>query len=130
MRMTEEQFEAAKNRLSRPVTPAKRSKYGNRRFRNAEGWWDSEREYKRWKDLELLQAAGKIQDLRRQVVYDLLPPCVLAGLRHRPIRFVADFVYFEDGLRVVEDSKGYRNRVYQLKRRLMWQLLGIEVIET
>ncbi len=129
MRMTEEQFEAVKNRFH-PPEPKSENKYGNRRFTNDEGRWDSKREYARWCDLKLLQAAGKISELRRQVVYELLPQCVLAGRRHRPIRFVADFVYVEDQALKVEDSKGFRNRLYQLKRRLMWQLLGIEVVET
>lgn len=106
------------------------SKYGNRRFRNSEGFWDSQREYKRWGELRLLERAGKIHDLRRQVAYDLLPQCVLDGRRHRPVRYVADFVYVEDGKTKVEDSKGFKHRLYMLKRRLMWQLLGIEVVET
>ena len=106
------------------------SKYGNRRVLTPEGWFDSKRELTRWGDLKLLQAAGKIADLKRQVVYELLPACTLGGQRHRPIRYVADFVYFENGERRVEDAKGYRNRVYALKRRLMWQVLNIEVIET
>jgi uncharacterized protein DUF1064 len=130
MRMTPEQFEAARNRLRPQMPPHTESKYGNRRFVNEEGRWDSKREYARWCDLKLLQSSGKISELRRQVVYDLLPQCTLGGRRHRPIRFVADFVYIEDGEKKVEDSKGFKNRLYMLKRRLMWQLLGIEVIET
>lgn len=106
------------------------SKFGNRRTLTEEGWFDSKRELSRWGELRLLERAGKIRDLRRQVAFDLLPGCVLGGKRLRPIRYIADFVYTVEGKTKVEDSKGFRHRLYQLKRRMMWQLLGVEVVET
>lgn len=114
-----------------PAT-ASRSKYRNRRFRDIDGlWWDSAKEYQRWQDLRLLETAGKIERLERQVRFDLLPPKPQKnGKMRRAVRYVADFVYYEDGQRVVEDAKGFRNKLYELKKRLMWQLLGIEVFET
>lgn len=101
-------------------------KYGNRKVQTEEGWFDSQREYKRWGELKLLQSAGKISNLRRQVPYELIPK---RG-RLRAIKFVADFVYTENGKEVVEDSKGYRNRLYMLKWRLMEWVHGIEILET
>ena len=102
------------------------SKYNNRRVNSPDGWFDSEREYRRWGELKLLEKAGKIKDLKRQVPYELIPK----DGRLRAIKFIADFVYVEKGKEVVEDSNGYRNRLYMLKWRLMLDRHGIAVLET
>lgn len=102
------------------------SKYHNRRVLTEDGWFDSQRELRRWGELKLLERAGKISDLKRQVAYELIPK---RG-KLRAISFIADFVYTENGHTVVEDSKGYRNRLYMLKWRLMEWVHGIEIIET
>lgn len=101
-------------------------KYGNRRIHTTDGWFDSLRELNRWQDLKLLERAGQITNLRRQVPYELIPK--MHG--QRATFFVADFVYEEKGREVVEDSKGYRNRLYQLKRKLMLFRHNIAVMET
>lgn len=101
-------------------------KYGNRKVHTPDGWFDSQRELKRWGELKLLERAGAITNLRRQVPYELIPK--IAG--QRATYFVADFVYEEKGKTVVEDSKGYRNRLYMLKRKLMLFRHDIEVVET
>lgn len=103
------------------------TKYGNRVVETEEGRFDSKREYQRWVELKLLQQAGEIKNLRRQVPYELIP----RRGRMRPIVFIADFVYdTKEGKQVVEDSKGYRNRLYMLKWRLMEWRHNIEVLET
>lgn len=140
LRLTEEQLKQIESRHKPTVTHIlqdefperqKASKYHNKRFQDENGdWWDSKKEYLRWKDLSLLEAAGRITDLRKKVPFDLLPAAMKDGKRKRPMRYIADFVYLEDGIRVVEDAKGYRNELYKLKKRLMWQLLGIEIFET
>ena len=43
--------------------------------------------------------------------------------------FIADAVFFENGKRVVVDSKGVQTPVYRLKKKLMRALLNIEVQE-
>ena len=102
------------------------NKYGNRRIRTEDGWFDSQRELKRWQELKLLEKAGEITDLKRQVPFELIPKMG----RQRPTFFVADFVYAKDGFKVVEDSKGYRNKLYMLKRKLMLYRHQIQVLET
>ena len=91
--------------------------------------FDSKKEYYRWCDLRLLQRAGKISDLQRQVKYELIPK----QDGERACTYVADFVYTQDGKTVVEDCKGYkRGAAYQLfsiKRKLML-LRGIKIKET
>lgn len=103
------------------------TKYNNRRVLTDDGWFDSQAELRRWQELKLLEKAGKISDLKRQVRYDLIPK-MRRG--QRPIYYVADFVYQEDGKERVEDRKGFRNRVYMLKWRLMEWVHGIEVVES
>lgn len=90
------------------------------------GWFDSQREHRRWGELKLLERAGRIINLRRQVKYELVPKIGSV----RATFFVADFVYEENGKTVVEDSKGYRNRLYMLKAKLLRWRHGIEVHET
>jgi hypothetical protein len=117
---------------SRPIKKAmeRKAKYRNHRFRNSEGWWHSDKEYARWGDLKLLQAAGQIHSLRRQVRYEIVPSVRLAGRKRPPVRYLADFVYVEMGKEIVEDSKGFRNPVYMLKRHLMKAVHGIDIKET
>lgn len=102
------------------------SKYNNRRVNTPDGWFDSQRELTRWGELKLLERAGKIKDLKRQVRFELIPKIG----RMRAIVYIADFTYEEDGKSVVEDSKGYRSKVYMLKWRLMQWRHNIEVLET
>lgn len=89
----------------------------------------SKLEARRGQELWLLERAGEIQDLRRQVRYELLPK--QAG--ERACTYIADFVYQEDGRTVVEDVKGQRwgaaYNLFVIKRKLMLHVHGIRVIE-
>lgn len=102
------------------------NKYHAKRVNTEDGWFDSQRELKRWQELKLLEHAGKISKLRRQVSYELIPR--IGGMR--PIVYRADFVYIENGKEVVEDSKGFRDRVYRLKCRLMLWRHNVAILET
>lgn len=89
-----------------------------------EGRFDSKMEYRRYLDLTMMQRAGAISDLRRQVKYPLILEGVLV------CTYIADFVYTQDGQEVVEDSKGYRTPEFRQKKRLMKEVLGIDILET
>lgn len=91
----------------------------------------SKREARRHQALLLLQRAGKIADLQREVPFELAPKVKIEGEpRARPaLRYVADFVYFEAGQLVVEDAKGMPTPVYRLKKHLMQTVHGISVRE-
>lgn len=102
------------------------TKYHNRRVLTEDGWFDSQRELRRWQELKLLEKAGEITELDRQVRFELIPK----DGRARAICYIADFVYLRAGERVVEDSKGFRHKLYLLKKRLMKWRHGIEVFET
>ena len=96
--------------------------------------FDSAKEAKRFKELRLLEQAGEIQGLLRQVTYELIPlQRKPSGKSERAVKYVADFVYLCNGQRVVEDVKGFRKStayaVFAIKRKLMLQKYGIEVRE-
>lgn len=112
-----------------------RNKYHARKIvRNGETF-DSEREYRRYVELTLLQKAGKIQGLQRQVPFELIPAQYeeVKGKKpkciERAVKYVADFIYLERGQVVVEDVKGYRTKEYVLKRKMMLYFHGIRIRE-
>ena len=94
--------------------------------------FDSRRELNRWLELRLLERAGEIRELQRQVAYELVPAQRdWHGQHVRAVRYVADFVYrTATGVLIVEDAKGIRTPEYRLKAMLMLWRHGITVIES
>ena len=93
--------------------------------------FDSKREANRWFELRMLERAGKIEKLKRQVKYLLIPSQYRDGkCIEREASYIADFVYVKDGHLVVEDCKGFRTPEYKIKRKLMLQLYDIRLVET
>ena len=93
--------------------------------------FDSKREANRWAELRILERAGKIQKLKRQVKYLLIPSQYRDGkCIEREASYIADFVYIKDGRLVVEDCKGFRTPEYKLKRKLMLERYDIRLVET
>ena len=118
-----------------------RSKYGSRKITRDGITFDSLKEYRRFCELSLLEKAGAITDLKRQVEFVLIPaqrePNTI-GKRGGIIRgktieqkcsYVADFVYQENGKTVIEDTKGFRTKDYILKRKMMLYFHGIRIRE-
>lgn len=91
--------------------------------------FDSAIEARRYQELKLLVAAGEITDLQLQPAYQLQPGYRnAAGRKQRPINYVADFAYMENGRLIVEDVKGVETAVFRLKRRMFEYLYqGIEL---
>ena len=85
--------------------------------------YHSKREKRRAIELELLVKAGKITDLKYQVPYILLPSFTFNGKKYREIKYIADFVYFQDGKIIIEDCKGYKTETYKLKKKLLLNML-------
>lgn len=105
------------------------SKYGNIKTITSDGIkHDSQKEANRWCELKLLERAGKISGLQRQVKFELIPK----QDGERAIYYIADFVYHnaEDGKMVVEDVKGFRTKEYKLKKRMLLYFKGIKIKET
>lgn len=106
-------------------------KYKNTKVTAFDGMvFDSKREYLRYCDLRMLERAGVISELSRQVYFVLAPSVVIAGRKKPELRYIADFTYLEDGRRVVEDAKGALTDVYKIKRHLMKSIHGIDILET
>lgn len=109
--------------------------------------FDSKHEANRYCELKLLQRAGKISDLKLQVPYELIPPqyetetvIMKSGkekekqvLIERGVKYLADFEYYKDGKKVVEDAKGYKGGAtygeFVLKRKMMLYFHGVKVVE-
>jgi Protein of unknown function (DUF1064) len=96
------------------------------------GMFDSRKESRRAQQLMLLEHAGEIQRLARQVRFELIPACG----SELPAFYTADFTYYE--LRegslhyVVEDCKSEPTRklaAYVLRRKLMNWRHGIRIRE-
>ena len=118
------------------------NKYHNRKVKTSDGLvHDSKREAMRWNELLLLERAGLIKDLKRQVKFVLIPAQYEQGtigkrggikqgkLLERELSYIADFVYTENGEMVVEDTKGFKTKEYILKRKLMLYIHKIQVRE-
>ena len=110
-----------------------KSKYGNRKVIYDGMVFDSRKEQIRYAELCLMERAGYIKCLRRQVKYVLIPSQKRGKkVIERECSYYADFVYTDTrtGDTVVEDCKGYRTEVYRIKKKLMLERYGIEVTET
>lgn len=106
------------------------SKYHSRKITKDGITYDSVKEYRRFCELSLLERAGAIADLKRQVKFELIPSQRVDGkVVERPCNYVADFVYQEGGKMVVEDTKGFKTKDYIIKRKLMLQVHGIRIRE-
>ena len=103
--------------------------------------FDSKKEAKRYRELMLLERAGKIKNLQMQVKYELIPSQrdISGRVIERAVIYIADFVYTDISTPVhkliVEDIKGYRNTkggayaLYTIKRKLMMYIHGIRITE-
>lgn len=102
----------------------KRNKFGAVRTEVDGIKFHSKKEASRYLELKLLQADGAISELRLQVSYRIVVNNALI------CRYIADFVYVQDGQEIVEDVKGKITDVYRLKKKLMKACHGIDIYET
>lgn len=105
-------------------------KYGNRKIIRDGIEFDSIKECQRYCELKLMQRAGLISNLQTQVSFELIPAQRIDGkVVERAVNYIADFVYKQDGQKVVEDTKGFRTKDYILKRKLMLWVHNIRIRE-
>lgn len=93
--------------------------------------FDSKKEANRYQELLLLEKAGVIKNLSRQVKFLLIPSQrdENGKVIERECSYKADFTYEEGIKTVVEDVKGYRTKEYIIKRKLMLYQYGIRIRE-
>ncbi len=84
----------------------------------------SKKESRRYEILRDMLRDGLISDLRLQKSYQI----TING--KKICRYIADFVYIQDGAEIVEDVKGRLTDVYKLKKKLMNACLNIDIYET
>ena len=107
------------------------NKYHNKKVIYEGIVFDSKKEAKRYGELLLLNRAGVIHNLQRQVEFVLIPSQYCDGkCVERKCSYIADFVYLdENNALVVEDTKGFRTPDYIIKRKLMLFVHGIRICE-
>ena len=102
--------------------PKKPPKYRNKKTEVDGVMFDSVKEANRFQQLRLMEKAGQIKDLRRQVRYELQEGFIgISGKWVRPICYIADADYWENGRHIVEDTKSPATRKiksYQIKRKM------------
>lgn len=108
--------------ITQPVTP-KPSKYKNVKVTVDGETFDSKGEYARWCELCTMSKVGLIVNLRHKVKF----PIEVKG--EKICVYIADFVYFERGVCVVEDFKGIITGEYALKKKLLKAVWGLEIKE-
>ena len=109
--------------------------------------FDSKKESQRYLVLKDAQEKGIITNLQRQVRYELIPPIKEDYVVHLKtkdkmatrtlqlaITYTCDFKYEKDGETIVEDVKASPSyvaldKVYILKRKMMFALKGIRIKE-
>ena len=106
----------------RYLSQGKTNKYKNIKTEYNGVIYDSRKEATRAQELDLLLKAGIISNLQRQVSF----PIVING--KKVFSYIADFVYTEKGKQVVEDVKGVKTAIFNLKKKCVEAEYGIEII--
>lgn len=120
-----------------------RRKYGNRKCEFEGITFDSRKERDRWIFLRDAQNRGEIEDLERQVTYELIPKITERVTVHlktkdkevdrfvqRPVTYTADFRYRFQGETVVEDVKASPKMLppeYILREKLFRWKYGFKI---
>lgn len=94
--------------------------------------FDSKKEARRYQELKFLERVNMISGLQCQVKFVLIPSQRDPNTKRvieRECAYIADFVYMQNGEKVVEDTKGFKTKDYIIKRKLMLYVHGIRVKE-
>lgn len=98
--------------------------------------FDSKAEARRYGELRLMERAGLIENLQRQIPIVLLPTVKFHDAkRAQPaLRYIPDFTYYEwqagKKIKVVEDVKGIQTPAFVIKRHALKALFNIDVLVT
>ena len=121
------------------------AKFGNKKVVTDEGTFDSKKEYNTWCELKLMEKAGEITDLQRQVKFVLIPAQyedievaskigktkIKKQLVERECSYIADFVFTikETGEKIVLDTKSEATITpeFKIKKKLMLWVHHIKI---
>lgn len=101
----------------------KRNKYSSQIIEFDGHKFRSKREYNYYLLLKAMQTLGQITDLQLQVPFELNQ-----GGTHS-LKYYADFVFIEEGVKKIIDVKGFRTALYRKKKKLMLKIYGVEIKE-
>ena len=83
------------------------------------------KEASRYDELLIMLKSNKISALTLQPIYEILPQVKVAGHRTMPRRrYIPDFKYIRDKQIIVEDVKGFKTPIYNLKKQLFLKIYG------
>ena len=122
--------EAARAQLAAAMKPRKRGRFpvAPKAERTVDGVvFASKREARRYSELKLMERAGEITHLELQPEFKVM----ISG--HLLCKFKADFRYFRNGERIVEDVKSSgtaKDAAYRLRKRAAELAYFIQVQET
>ena len=135
-------------RYGRGYKSKKRNKYGASKTVVNGQKFDSQKAADRYQELKMLERAGIIRKLKRQVHFQLTPvqrePDIIGprgGVKKGKMildksEYVADFTYIDNETErlIVEDVKGYKGgeayRTFKLKQKFLYHTRGILIHET
>ena len=85
----------------------------------------SQKEARRCDELTILEKTGIIKQLKQQPKFVLQEKFKLNGKTYRPITYMADFSYYdvEANKFIVEDVKGFKTKVYNLKKKMLLYIM-------
>lgn len=107
--------------LQQKIAKKKKSKFNNIKVNHEGIVFDSKKEFFRYQQLQMLLKAGLIQDLKLQPRFKLEVNGQLI------CTYIADFEYMKGERRIIEDVKGVRTPVFNLKNKLMKAIHDIDV---
>ena len=115
-----------KSNIHYPIRYGKYNKYNAKKTEFMGFKFDSKWEAERYGQLVSMQMAGVVEDLERQVKFDIIVN------DHKICKYIADFVYIlthENGKKekIVEDAKGVQTTDFKIKKKLMKAVFDIEI---
>lgn len=115
LRLTNKEFESI---TGETVKNSKKNKYRNTRIVVDGVRYDSQKEYERHMYLILLEKQGKITGLKfhKKEMNIILQD-------NPPIKYEPDFCYYENGVYVIEDLKGYQTKEFKLKKKMLISMI-------
>lgn len=119
------------NNITQNLHSKHSNKYRNKKVTVGGKTFDSKKEYTRYCELSLLEKAGVITDLQTQIKFVLIPTQKGRNGKvvERECSYIADFVYCQNGDKIVEDTKGFKTPEYKIKRKLMRFIHNIAIKE-
>lgn len=93
-------------------------------------YFPSKKEARRWSELVVLQDAGKICGLMRQVEFELKSAAgEIQTPKGRVMKHIVDFCYYDEKRQqwIYEDAKGMDTEIGWLKRQLVKLFYGYDI---